>query len=344
MTIELARSPKSSFEAADWLILAHCWFPIARSEDVGAAPYSAMLLDEPLVAYRVAGELVVARDVCPHRGVPLSLGSHDEHGVICRYHGLRYGSGGVCNRVPASPNRPIPSRLKLHSYRAVERNGLIWTSLAASPETLPNIPRMPHWEEPDFQQIVCPQVDIRAFAGRQLEGFLDVAHFGWVHIDTFGDPNNVEVPPYQPLETPHGFEVHYRSSVGNYPIGDGGRAPKSFEWLRHFEVHLPFTATLTIHFPDAGRLVIMNAASPVSARHTRLFAPIARNFDKHLPVRDVHDYNLKIFEEDRIIVETQQPERLPLEPLFEAHIDADRSSMAYRRGLKRLGLGKFFLV
>jgi hypothetical protein len=35
----------------------------------------------------------------------------------------------------------------------------------------------------------------------------------------------------------------------------------------------PFTATLTIHFPEQGKLVIMNAASPVSARKTRLFAP-----------------------------------------------------------------------
>jgi len=48
----------------------------------------------------------------------------------------------------------------------------------------------------------------------------------------------------------------------------------------------------------------MNAASPVSARKTRLFVPIVRNFDKHLPVEDAHAFNLKIFEEDRRIVES----------------------------------------
>ena len=74
-----------------------------------------------------------------------------------------------------------------------------------------------------------------------------------------------------------------RSRIGNYPIGVDGRAPAGFEWPRHFEVHLPFIATLTIHFPGNDRLVIMNAASPTSARRTRLFAPIARNFDKHMP-------------------------------------------------------------
>jgi hypothetical protein len=71
-------------------------------------------------------------------------------------------------------------------------------------------------------------------------------------------------------------------------------------------VHLPFTATLTVHFPDDGRLVIMNAASPVSARRTRLFAPIARNFDRELPVQDVYDFNRRVFEEDKAIVEVAE--------------------------------------
>ncbi len=147
-----------------------------------------------------------------------------------------------------------------------------------------------------------------------------------------------------PVETAKGFVVDYRSDIGNYPIGVNGRAGADFEWLRHFEVHLPFTATLTIHFPDDGRLVIMNAASPVSARKTRLFAPIARNFDKDLPVADVYAFNLRIFEEDRAIVESQRPQFLPLDFAPEAHIPADRSSLAYRRGLKHMGFGQFFSV
>jgi phenylpropionate dioxygenase-like ring-hydroxylating dioxygenase large terminal subunit len=342
MSTDVTLPLKCSFEPEDWRILARHWYPITLASEVGEAPHKAMLLDEPLVAYRVKGSLVVARDVCPHRGVPLTLARHDGKGLVCRYHGLRFGVEGRCNRIPASPNLPIPDKLRLMTYPAVERYGLVWTCLAPEPATEPDLPTMPHWDEPDYQQIVCPTVDIGGFAGRQLEGFLDVAHFGFVHAETFGDPDNVEVPAYVPKQTSKGFQVDYRSSVGNYPIGVAGRAPAGFEWLRHFEVHLPFTATLTIHFPEQGRLVIMNAASPVSARQTRLFAPIARNFDKHIPVEEVHAFNLRVFEEDRLIVETQKPERLPLDLTLEAHISADRSSIAYRRGLKRMGLGRFF--
>ena len=129
--------------------------------------------------------------------------------------------------------------------------------------------------------------------------------------------------------------------VGNYPYG-GKVGEPGFEWLRHFEAFVPFTATITIHFPDASILNIMNAASPVSARETRMFAPIARNFDLDQPVEDVYAFTLHIFEEDRAIVEIQKPEKLPLDPRLEVNIPADRSSVAYRRALLSMGLSEFF--
>ncbi len=49
-----------------------------------------------------------------------------------------------------------------------------------------------------------------------VEGFLDVAHFAWIHTDTFADPDNQQVPDYT-QETPFGFVADYWSSVGNYP-------------------------------------------------------------------------------------------------------------------------------
>jgi vanillate O-demethylase monooxygenase subunit len=201
---------------------------------------------------------------------------------------------------------------------------------------------MPHWDDPGFQQIMCPPFDIGGFAGRQVEGFLDVAHFGFVHLDTFGDPANTVVPSYMPSINAVGFSVDYRSTVANYPAGSGLTAPEGFEWLRHFEVHLPFTASITVHFPNDGRLVVMNCASPMTSRMTRLFAPIARNFDKHIQVEAVHEFNRKVFEEDRRMVEAQKPEFLPLDATLEAHIMADRSSIAYRRGLLAMGFSPVF--
>jgi len=330
-----------TFDASDWDKMARHWYPVALSREVTDGPVAAKLLDELLVVYRVDGQVVIANDLCPHRGVPLSMGKHDGRSLACAYHGLRFGAGGRCVMVPAQPNAGIPNKLHLRTYPAHEQYGVIWTCLR--PDAVDaDIPAMPHWDDPGFQQITCPTIDIFGFAGRQIEGFLDVAHFGFVHVDTFGDKNNTIVPAYVPVKTEKGFEVEYRSTVGNYPIGAVDRGRAGFEWLRHFRMHLPFTATLVVHFPDGGRLSIMNAASPVSAKVTRLFAPIARNFDTDLPVQDVYDFNRRVFEEDKAIVEAQKPECLPLDPKMEAHITADRSSIAYRRGLRDMGFSRFF--
>ena len=100
-----------TFEPEDWLRLARCWHPVARACDITGAPVKATLLDEQLVIYRIKGQVVVARDVCPHRGVPLTLGFHEEEGIVCPYHGLRFGEDGRCNRIPSSPGQPIPAKL-----------------------------------------------------------------------------------------------------------------------------------------------------------------------------------------------------------------------------------------
>ena len=335
-----------TFDPADWRILAAHYYPVALVRDVEAGPVSAKLLDERLVVYRSGDEIVVAQELCPHRGVPLSMGNYVGDTVQCAYHGLQFGGGGHCVAIPSHPSGNIPTKLHLKTYPAIVKYGLVWTCLRPDTATgafasEPICP-MPHWDDAGFQQIVCPPFDIFGFAGRQIEGFLDVAHFAFVHTQTFGDASNAVVPPYPTQVHPTGFDAHYRSFVGNYPIGVTGRGSEGFEWLRHFNVHLPFTATLHIHFPGESRLVIMNAASPVSAKHTRLFAPMARNFDTDLPVEDVYEFNRRVFEEDKAMVEAQMPECLPLDPKLEAHIPADRSSIAYRSGLRGMGLSRFF--
>jgi phenylpropionate dioxygenase-like ring-hydroxylating dioxygenase large terminal subunit len=333
-----------SFEPQDWRLLSRSWFPVAIAAELAGGPIGATLLDQPLVIYRSGNAIVVADDLCPHRGVPLSMGSQDGDGIRCTYHGLRYGPNGRCDHVPASPEMRIPDRLHLKTYPAEEKYGLVWTRLRPPPIPSPlhEIPHMPHWDAPGFQQINCPSIDIGGFAGRQLEGFIDVAHFGFVHLTTFGDPSNTIVPPYLPVANEVGFSVDYRSSLANYPIGVPSSAPENFIWLRHFEVHLPFTASITVHFPEEARLVVMNCASPMTSRQTRLFCPIARNFDLHIPVEAVHEFNRRVFEEDRRVVEAQKPEYLPLDPTLEAHIPADRSSIAYRKGLRALGFSPIF--
>jgi vanillate O-demethylase monooxygenase subunit len=184
-------------------------------------------------------------------------------------------------------------------------------------------------------------VELAAAAGRQVEGFLDVSHFAFIHQATFGETNNALVPNYPVKITPTGFRADYVSTVSNYPTRLKHLNPAGFKWRRLFEVSLPFTAKLTVTFPN-GTLCILNAASPVSARQTKVFCPICRDFDKDAPLEETLDFNHQVFDEDKAIVESQHPEDLPLDLSEEAHITADKSSITYRKLLAGLGLGKSY--
>ncbi len=329
-----------TFTEHDWRVLARYWYPVAIADEVKDAPVAAKLLDVSLVVYRSsAGKAVVARDLCFHRGAPLSKGWMENGEIVCPYHGFKYNCEGACTSVPAHPNSKISPRLKLAMYPAVERFGLIWTCLAGGELQLPDFPG---WDDPDFIRILPPSFDIAGSAGRQMEGFLDVSHFAYVHTESFGDPNNTEVPQYKVRREGTELFADYVSTVSNYGKGQNIPVPEGFLWLRAFRVFPPFAASLTVHFPHEGKLMILNCASPVSARYTRLFCPIARNFDKDAPVEDAIRFNLQVFSEDREMVEAQKPEDLPLDLLEEVHIPADRTSIAYRQLLSELGLGRSY--
>jgi len=336
-TVENQLPRDCTFTPQDWQVLAQYWYPVAQAGEVTDKPVAVKLLDVRLVCYRSNGKVVVARDLCFHRGAPLSKGWVENGEIVCPYHGFKYSCEGKCTSVPAHPDMKISPKLKLIVYPAVERYGLIWTSLASTEEQIPDFPG---WDDPDYLNVLPPSFDIAGSAGRQMEGFLDVSHFAYVHTETFGDRNNTVVPQYTVKREGGGLLAEYVSTVSNYGKGQDNAAPEGFEWLREFRVFPPFAASLTVHFPNEGKLRILNCASPISARYTRLFCPIARNFDKDAPVEDTIKFNLQVFQEDREMVEAQTPEDLPLDLQAEAHIPADRTSIAYRQLLTEMGLGR----
>jgi phenylpropionate dioxygenase-like ring-hydroxylating dioxygenase large terminal subunit len=330
-----------TFPDSDWRALAPFWYPVAFSREVADKPHAVRLLDERVVVYRLSdGTITAARDICYHRGVPLSMGYVEGDEIVCKYHGLRYDREGRCVCIPAHPGGAISPRLHLDIYQAQERYGLVWVRLVDDgPRPLPE---MKEWEESDYLQVLPEKVDIAAAAGRQIEGFLDVSHFAFVHKDSFGESDNPVVPEYKVTKTAQGFIADYISTVSNYAHGYKHLNPPGFMWHRRFEVFVPFAAKLTVEFPGGGRLHIMNAASPVSARKTRLFVPICRNFDKDSPIEATLDFNYQVFAEDIAIVEQQFPEDLPLDLHAEAHFPADRSSITYRKCLAAIGLGRSY--
>ena len=72
------------------------------------------------------------RDLCPHRGIPLSAGWFDGETVQCKYHGWKFEPcSGQCTEIPSLTGLDIlaPTKIFATSYPCEERDGYAWVYL-----------------------------------------------------------------------------------------------------------------------------------------------------------------------------------------------------------------------
>lgn len=130
--------PNCTFSEQDWPVLARQWFPVSRADEVPAKPRQVILLNLRLAIYRMPDGIRIGRDMCPHRGLPLSTGRIEDDELVCAYHGLRYGSDGQCRKAPEKLALKTVECFRITMFPAVERHGLVWTCLI--PQGEPGIP------------------------------------------------------------------------------------------------------------------------------------------------------------------------------------------------------------
>ena len=86
------------------LFLRDLWYMAALASSLRARPMRReMLLGEPVLIGRGRdGKVFALRDICPHRGVPLSAGRVlADNTVECPYHGWRFKPDGQCALIPS---------------------------------------------------------------------------------------------------------------------------------------------------------------------------------------------------------------------------------------------------
>ncbi|MEC9463928.1 MAG: Rieske (2Fe-2S) protein, partial [Pseudomonadota bacterium] len=121
------------------------WIPVAISADIEPGTSAGTLVNgEERVVWRDdKGEIHVWEDRCPHRGMRMSFGFVRGDHIACLYHGWRYDTAGQCRYIPAHPDLDVPQTIKVPTFAATERAGIIWMApegadaveLSALPET-----------------------------------------------------------------------------------------------------------------------------------------------------------------------------------------------------------------
>jgi phenylpropionate dioxygenase-like ring-hydroxylating dioxygenase large terminal subunit len=165
------------------------WYPAARVDTLRAGKTStALLLGVPLLLGRKRDGLLFAmKDLCPHRGIPLSAGWFDGENVQCKYHGWKFEPcSGKCTEIPSLTGFDIlqPAKIYATSYPCEERDGFAWVYL---PEAgagrvtgeLPPVPELPKFST-KFRSAHLT-ADLPCNVDHGIIGLMDPAHGPFVH-------------------------------------------------------------------------------------------------------------------------------------------------------------------
>jgi phenylpropionate dioxygenase-like ring-hydroxylating dioxygenase large terminal subunit len=321
-------------EARLYRALRKFWHPVMYSADLGSSPEPVVLLGEEVVLARLGGEVRAFRDLCVHRGTPLSLGWVEGDQLRCAYHGWTYGADGVCTAIPARHGPTIPSRARLQPYHVTEDHGLIWVALE---EPVFPVPTLPEFGDDRFKIVTVPTYDWRCGAARRMENFIDFAHIAWVHDGSIGDRNRPEVPEHE-VRREDG-ELRWEATLIEPPNEKldpslaGGPVYSANEW----RLFMPLTVWFHQVMPGDMHWTVYIAVSPLGPKHCRTFTFMARNYDFDEDEEKYIRFQLEIAEQDRVVTESQKPEELPVDLSAELHIrGVDKVSLEYRKWLVEL--------
>ncbi|MEM1010484.1 MAG: aromatic ring-hydroxylating dioxygenase subunit alpha, partial [Myxococcota bacterium] len=163
------------------------WYYVCTSPELSSKQRKTFkVLGEPLLCFRnTQGHPVVLEDRCPHRNVPLSMGTLRKGCITCPYHGWTFNGEGTCVHIPSLAEEDrIPNTAKVTSYPVREQNNMIWMFFGspkdAQATSPPLVPEMDTWPFVAKEHIF--EADIEAAA----ESLIDPYHIAFTHSNSIG--------------------------------------------------------------------------------------------------------------------------------------------------------------
>jgi phenylpropionate dioxygenase-like ring-hydroxylating dioxygenase large terminal subunit len=329
VTMTQTDTPTSHFLRNLWYFAMH-----GRSLKPGQIRHK-LILGEPIVFGRTSsGEAFALRDLCPHRGVPLSKGRMVDDTVECPYHGWRFGSSGQCKLIPSLVGEEgiDPGKIHVRKYHVREANGLIWVympeeqSASAAPAIEP--PSLPIGGNDmptliEAQLFPCPM-------DHAVVGLMDPAHGPFVHRAWWWRSQKssyAKAKKYEP--SPMGFTMVTHAPSANstlYKLLGGDRTT---------EISFQLPGTRVEHIKAGNNWIVgLTTCTPLTATETEVTQTFYWNVSWIAPIKPIAQLVARVFlGQDRQIV-TQQMEGLKFNPRMMLIQDADTPAIWYFK-LKR---------
>lgn len=320
------------------------WYPALRADCLPKAKtQTCLLLGVPLLVGRKKdGSLFAMRDLCPHRGIPLSAGWFDGEQVQCKYHGWKFEPcSGRCSEIPSLTQFDAlqPSKIYATSYPCIERDGHAWVYLPAAgtgrvteQTSLPEVPEIPKFSTKYRSAHIS--ADLPCNVDHGIIGLMDPAHGPFVHQAwwwrTRGSIHE-KTKKFEPL--PEGFRMaSHAPSKNSAPyrlLGVYGS-----EMTTTIDFVLPNRRYETIRAGDKW-FASLTTVTPVTASSCRIDVVAAWNIFYHVPfVKPLALFFGKKFVRQDQETMVEQAEGLRFRPAMMLIDDADLPAKWYF-GLKQ---------
>lgn len=171
--------------------LRNVWYVALTSSELKKNKMqSRMILGEPVVFYRNSkGEAAALKDICPHRGIPLSYGRVINDEVECPYHGWKFNQNGVCTEIPSlCEGQELDCRkIKVRGYPIKEQQGLIWIFMGDKEFDVEKAPPIPYMQNlpKDARPDISEKCIFPCHIDHAVIGLMDPAHGPYVHKSWF---------------------------------------------------------------------------------------------------------------------------------------------------------------
>jgi phenylpropionate dioxygenase-like ring-hydroxylating dioxygenase large terminal subunit len=191
-------SASAELPSPDPKFLRNTWYVAMPSLELGEGKLvHRTIMNEPIAFYRKEdGGIAAITDRCPHRHVPLSMGTLlTGDRVQCIYHGLQFGADGNCALNPHGSGK-ISESLSVRSYTVIEKHTLIWIWMgdkAADPAKIPDYSCL---DDRDALHVTRPGY-LKVAANYQLlvDNLLDLSHISFTHAGILGNADTASADP-----------------------------------------------------------------------------------------------------------------------------------------------------
>lgn len=299
---------------------ANVWTAVELASKLGSRPISVEVAGEKVVLFRSKGRVHALIDRCPHRAVPLSLGTVTPDGCLeCPFHGWQFEGNGSCSYVPLNPDAKR-DLLSATALPAREIGGLLWIYTAPGAHA----PAEPVLPEGVTRSDVARSIMIEDWDThwtRAMENMLDSPHLPFVHRKTIGSAMRAKLTRNSKMHITW-EETEFGGRTKSWL--DEAESPAFLEYYR--------PNIMALHIPIPGKHFRIHAMCvPLGENRTRMVIVGSRDFLK-LPLLNGFFLraNAKIVREDRSVVEASPKGPVP-EAGVERSVETDRATLKFRK-------------